>query len=93
MSWSSVMERISSSTLVIFLWSRSVPAEAEATMAIANDVSLDGRWMRVLRMEQEGVKAMTAHPDGLPDSRRLLISISIPLISNEVVVLSFIVLV
>jgi hypothetical protein len=87
-----VIDLISSSTILISSLRRYLPP-AEAAIAVANDVNFCGRWMRVLRIEHEGVKAMTAHPDGLPASRRLLISISVPLISNDVVVLSFIVLV
>ncbi len=86
-----VIDLISSSTILTFSL-RRMPS-AEAAIAVANDVNFCGRWMRVLRIEHEGQKAMTAHPDGLPASRRLLISISVPLISNDVVVLSFIVIV
>lgn len=61
----------------------------EAAIAEANAASFESKWMRIDRMEQDGVKAMTAHPDGLPPSRRDLISISVPLISSETIVLSF----
>ena len=62
---------------------------ADDAIAEANAASFESKWIRIDRMEQAGVNAMTAHPDGLPASRRDLISISVPLISSETIVLSF----
>jgi len=62
---------------------------AAAAIAVANADNFEAKWIRIDLMEQAGVNAMTAHPDGLPASRRDLISISVPLISSETIVFSF----